>query len=130
MMHIVAKSSNVLISDCGCQMPIDDHCLCGVCPGGCRWIRIPAIIYGSHVATTLIPILFQIMTADFSSDTCHMEPATVAAAAAGPVTLSERLSLAAVYVPYLVVPLLLVLYMLTSEHYLPSKPSQRSLKQQ
>ena len=80
-----------------------------VCLDDCRWIRLPAIIYGSHVATTLIPILYHIM------------------AAAGPMTVSERMYLSAVYVPYLIVPLLLVYYMLTSVHYQPLRLS--SLKQ-
>ena len=112
-------------------MPIRDAvcvCVC-VCQGGCRWIRVPAIVYGSHVATTLIPILFEIMTADFSSDSHHVEP-SAAAADAGPVTMSERLALAAVYGPYLAVPLMLVYHMLTSEQYVSSRPSKNSLKQQ
>jgi len=96
--------------------------------GGCRWIRLPAIIYGTHVATTLVPILFHIMAADFSSQSDHMKPN--ATAAAGPVTISERLSLAAVYAPYLVIPIMLVYHMLTSEQYLSPRPSQHSRKQQ
>jgi len=49
---------------------------------------------------------------------------------AGPVAMSERLSLSAVYAPYLIVPLLLVYHMLTSDDYLPAATSrQSSLKQ-
>jgi len=48
-----------------------------------------------------------------------------------PVTMSERLCLSAIYAPYLIIPLMLICYMLTSVHYRPvatSKPHQ-SLKQ-
>lgn len=68
------------------------------------------------------------MTDDFSSESRHMELA--ANTTTGPVTMSERLSLAAVYAPYLLIPLMLVFYMLTAEEYMSSKPSRRSLKQQ
>ena len=89
-----------------------------VCKGKCRWIRVPAIVYASHVATTLIPILYHVMVADFSDS--HGQPS-------GPVTVSERLTLSAVYIPYLVVPLMLLYHMLTSADYLPGKAP--SLKQ-
>jgi len=63
---------------------------------------MPAIIYGAHVSTTLVPILYHILTA-----LTHL-------------TLTERLCLSAVYTPYLVIPLILVYYMLTSVHYQPT----------
>ncbi|GLC33961.1 hypothetical protein PLESTB_000822900 [Pleodorina starrii] len=56
-----------------------------------NWIRIPGIIYGAHVVTTMVPILTEIL---FSP-------------AAGP----KRVSLALIYLPYLIVPLLLVVRM-------------------
>ncbi|GLC33960.1 hypothetical protein PLESTB_000822800 [Pleodorina starrii] len=56
-----------------------------------NWIRIPCIIYGAHVATTMVPILTEIL---FSP-------------AAGP----KRVTLALIYLPYLIVPLLLVVRM-------------------
>lgn len=86
--------------------------------GKCRWIRIPAIIYGAHVATTLIPILFHTLATDFSSAEREQ---------AGPVTTSELLWLCAIYMPYLIVPLLLIGHMLMSADYVPV--SRSSLKQ-
>jgi len=83
--------------------------------GGCRWIRLPAIIYGTHVSTTLIPILYHIMTADFSSQLVDDNAA---------VTVSGRLALASVYAPYLIVPLMLVYHMLTSPQYVSSLKQQ------
>ncbi|GIL60429.1 hypothetical protein Vafri_15020, partial [Volvox africanus] len=57
-----------------------------------NWIRIPSIVYGVHVATTMVPILVDIL---FSPS-------------AGP----KRATLALIYLPYLIVPLLLVVRML------------------
>ena len=87
-------------------------CMC-VFEGGCRWIRIPAIIYGSHVATTLIPILYHFIAADAMSQ----------------LTVTERLYLCAVYAPYLIIPLMLVYHMLTSPDYLPTNQLSFRLKQ-
>ncbi|KAJ0022499.1 hypothetical protein NQD34_009989 [Periophthalmus magnuspinnatus] len=36
--------------------------------GGCRWIRTPAIVYSTHTATTLIPILAHILFSTFPSE--------------------------------------------------------------
>lgn len=55
-------------------------------------IRIPSIVYGAHVATTVIPIL-----AEFIASPTLM--------------LSEKIILCGVYSPYLVVPVMLCLYM-------------------
>ncbi|KAJ6657903.1 hypothetical protein lerEdw1_001823 [Lerista edwardsae] len=74
--------------------------------GGCRWVRTPAIIYATHVMTSLIPILAHILFADFSKS---KYPA--------PETLQERLTLSAIYFPYLLIPLLLLITMLTSPRY-------------
>jgi len=74
--------------------------------GNCRWIRIPAIVYSSHVATTVLPILFHIMRHDFSGSKLP-----------GPSTTEERLKLMAIYLPYFIVPLLLLLTMLFSGEY-------------
>ncbi|ORX96193.1 hypothetical protein K493DRAFT_20635 [Basidiobolus meristosporus CBS 931.73] len=54
-------------------------------------IRIPAIIYGSHVATTLIPILAELFFNPYFEQ-----------------TQEQRLMTAAIYLPYFVIPLLLV----------------------
>lgn len=60
-----------------------------------KWIRIPAIIYSTHVATTLITIFYHTLTYDFSGSP---HP--------GPRNLAERFTLLSVYSPYLIVPLL------------------------
>ncbi|EFJ40779.1 hypothetical protein VOLCADRAFT_108000 [Volvox carteri f. nagariensis] len=60
-----------------------------------NWIRIPCIVYGSHVATTMVPILSEFL---FSPE-------------AGP----KRLTLVSIYLPYLVVPVLLVVRMAVVE---------------
>lgn len=74
--------------------------------GGCKWIRMPAIVYSVHVATTLVPILSHIMFHDF--------PVTPRA---GPQTLLERLLLLSIYAPYLLIPLLILFTMLVSSTY-------------
>ncbi|KAG2483912.1 hypothetical protein HYH03_017233 [Edaphochlamys debaryana] len=60
-----------------------------------NWIRIPCIIYGSHVATTMVPILGDILFGPESGPNKHV--------------------LAAIYVPYLIVPVLLVIRMAAAE---------------
>ncbi|XP_010223460.1 PREDICTED: transmembrane protein 97 [Tinamus guttatus] len=74
--------------------------------GGCKWIRTPAIIYSSHVATTLLPILAHILFHDFSKSE-H----------SGPQTQRERLILLSIYAPYLLIPLLILFTMLFSRQY-------------
>uniref|UniRef100_A0A3B4B7K6 Transmembrane protein 97 n=1 Tax=Periophthalmus magnuspinnatus TaxID=409849 RepID=A0A3B4B7K6_9GOBI len=83
--------------------------------GGCRWIRTPAIVYSTHTATTLIPILAHILFSTFPS-----EPFP------GPQTQSERWFLVSVYAPYLLVPVLLLLTMLFSQTYNSTGQSQSS----
>lgn len=55
-------------------------------------IRIPAIVYSAHVATTLIPIL-----AEF--------------AASPSMTSSHKMTLFVIYSPYLIIPTVLCMYM-------------------
>ncbi|XP_063002771.1 sigma intracellular receptor 2 [Elgaria multicarinata webbii] len=74
--------------------------------GHCQWIRTPAIIYAVHVTTTLLPILAHIMFGDFAKS---KHP--------GPDTLRERLSLVAIYIPYFLIPLLILFSMLFSPLY-------------
>lgn len=74
--------------------------------GGCKWIRIPAIVYSTHVATTLIPILSYILFHQFPQ---VPHP--------GPSTMRERLTLVSVYAPYLLIPLMILLTMLFSSAY-------------
>ncbi|NXS63208.1 SGMR2 protein, partial [Brachypteracias leptosomus] len=82
--------------------------------GGCRWIRTPAIIYSTHVATTLFAILAHILFHDFSRSELP-----------GPRTQRERLVLVSMYVPYLLIPLLLLYTMLCSPHYCPVEKRKR-----
>ncbi|XP_033117697.1 sigma intracellular receptor 2-like [Anneissia japonica] len=78
--------------------------------GGCGWIRIPALVYASHVATTLIAILGHILFHDFSDSKYP-----------GPETSDERLMLASFYLPYFVVPVLIILTMLFHPDYTTNK---------
>lgn len=82
--------------------------------GGCKWIRTPAIVYSTHVATTLVPILAHILFYQFPT---KPHP--------GPQTLQERWLLVSIYAPYLVVPVLLLLTMLLSSTYNPTSMSGR-----
>ncbi|XP_066492649.1 sigma intracellular receptor 2 [Tiliqua scincoides] len=74
--------------------------------GSCKWIRTPAIIYSTHVVTSLVPILAHVLFADFSKSK-HPSPKL----------LQERLYLSAIYLPYLLIPLLLLCTMLLSPQY-------------
>ncbi|KAI1893378.1 hypothetical protein AGOR_G00123120 [Albula goreensis] len=85
--------------------------------GGCRWIRTPAIVYSTHVATTLIPILSYVLFHGFP-ETPHP----------GPQTLEERLTLVTVYAPYLLIPMMLLFTMLFSPAYSPDGQSPVSSK--
>ncbi|XP_008300902.1 sigma intracellular receptor 2 [Stegastes partitus] len=86
--------------------------------GSCKWIRTPAIIYSTHVATTLIPILAHILFYQFPE---KPHP--------GPRTQKERWMLVSIYAPYLVVPVLLLLTMLLSSTYSsPAKSRSTSSK--
>eukprot|EP01038_Epipyxis_sp_PR26KG_P004608 gene4608-6485_t len=66
-----------------------------------NWIRIPSIIYGTHVATTLVPIL--------------------ASFAFGENTINEKITLASFYLPYLIIPILLVVSMLNGDPFVKAK---------
>ncbi|KAM9808814.1 sigma intracellular receptor 2 [Syngnathus typhle] len=78
--------------------------------GSCHWIRTPAIIYSTHVATTLIPILSHIIFHQYTIESPW-----------APQTWQERWTLVAIYAPYLFVPVLLLFTMLLSSTYNPSK---------
>ncbi|XP_046543559.1 sigma intracellular receptor 2-like isoform X1 [Haliotis rubra] len=75
----------------------------------CKWLRLPAAVYGSHVATTVIAIAYHVFTHDFSTS---KHP--------GPRDLKERSTLFAIYSPYLLVPLLLMLDTMFSAAYRPA----------
>ncbi|XP_007565628.1 PREDICTED: transmembrane protein 97 [Poecilia mexicana] len=100
------------------QMPFFPIAAYAFLKGGCKWIRTPAIVYSTHVATTLIPILAHILFHQFP-----VKPHP------GPQTNWERWLLVSIYVPYLLVPVLLLLTMLLSSKYNPtSKPGSTSGK--
>ncbi|CAL8372479.1 unnamed protein product [Gadus morhua 'NCC'] len=88
------------------QMPFFPVAAYAFFKGGCKWIRTPAIIYSTHVATTLVPILAHVLLFPFP-----LKPN------AGPQTSKERLTLVSIYAPYLLVPLMLLFTMLFSSTY-------------
>jgi len=69
-------------------------------------LRLPCLLYGTHVATTLLPILMHVWTHDFSKDSLP-----------GPSTTQERLQLTYFYSPYLAVPIVLIMDTLFSSVY-------------
>merc|ERR1712179_204433 len=71
------------------------------------WSRIPMIVYSSHVATTVIAILYHILEYDFSKG-----------AHPGPRNMSERMTLISIYCPYLIIPLLILIRMLFGDEHL------------
>jgi len=94
--------------------------------GSKRWIRTPAIIYSSHVATTVAPMLYSFYFDDFTKVN-----------RVGPVTEEERLTLMAFYAPYFVIPVLILLTMVFSKTYrcgapavVESKPANANKKKQ
>uniref|UniRef100_A0A8C7XB29 Transmembrane protein 97 n=1 Tax=Oryzias sinensis TaxID=183150 RepID=A0A8C7XB29_9TELE len=90
------------------QMPFFPIAAYAFLKGGCRWIRTPAIVYSTHVATTLLPILSHILFHQFPE---KPHP--------GPQSQRERWLLVSIYAPYLLVPMLLLLTMLLSSTYSP-----------
>mmetsp|Transcript_2078 Transcript_2078/g.4668 ORF Transcript_2078/g.4668 Transcript_2078/m.4668 type:complete len:168 (+) Transcript_2078:300-803(+) len=63
----------------------------------CNWIRIPGIAYGVHTATTLIPVLAEILyTEDIPSG-------------------GARLKLFLIYLPYLAIPLMIAVLLAMEE---------------
>ncbi|XP_078535474.1 sigma intracellular receptor 2 [Lissotriton helveticus] len=81
--------------------------------GGCKWIRIPAIIYSVHVATTVLPIIAHVLFADLPLSSQK------------PVTQNERLTLVSFYAPYLLIPLLLLNTMLYNPKYTQEEKKKR-----
>ena len=78
-----------------------------------NWIRIPMIVYGSHVATTMVPILGELVA--FAAAR-HDDAADLLLP-----PQARRWGLVAIYMPYLVMPLLLTIYMAAnSEPFGPS----------
>ena len=86
--------------------------------GRCKWIRVPAIVYSAHVATTLLPILSHVLTEDFKNSKL---PA--------PQTMDQRLTLCAIYMPYLIIPILILFTMLWHPAYQDNVQRQKPQKQ-
>nr|XP_061811708.1 sigma intracellular receptor 2-like [Nerophis lumbriciformis] len=95
------------------QMPFFPIAAYAFLKGGCHWIRTPSIIYSTHVATTLIPILSHIFFHNYTTES-----------SGGPVTQQERWTLAFIYAPYLFVPVMLLFTMLLSTTYNPPSNMQ------
>ena len=69
-----------------------------------NWIRVPCIIYGAHVTTTMVPIMGDILFGPNSPP------------------VPQRYNLAAIYSPYAVIPFMLVLRMaLSPRPFAPGK---------
>ncbi|CAH2219828.1 transmembrane 97 [Pelobates cultripes] len=82
--------------------------------GGCKWIRIPAIVYSAHVATTVIAIIAHVLFGEFQKYN-----------GVDPPNQKERLTLVSIYAPYLVIPLLILLTMLFSPRYKQEEKRKR-----
>ncbi|CAC5358616.1 Sigma intracellular receptor 2 [Mytilus coruscus] len=63
----------------------------------CPWIQRPMLIYAAHTATTTICITFHLFLNDFSTSKYP-----------GPTSVNERLKLFAIYSPFLLIPLVLL----------------------
>jgi len=74
--------------------------------GSKSWIRIPTLIYSSHVATTVAPMLYSFYFDDFKKVN-----------RVGPETEDERMTLMLFYTPYFVIPVLMMLTMVFSKTY-------------
>ena len=70
------------------------------------WIRIPSIVYGIHVATTVLPILATIVFSSYN-------------------TTSEKLLLTSFYAPYFIIPLVLAIYMILYEDPFATKDKKK-----
>uniref|UniRef100_A0A8C6YBN2 Transmembrane protein 97 n=1 Tax=Naja naja TaxID=35670 RepID=A0A8C6YBN2_NAJNA len=82
--------------------------------GNCKWIRIPVIIYTTHVITVVVACLVHILFTDFSN-----------AKAPTPRTLQERLTVAAFYAPFLAICLAMLLFVLFSSAYNPVEKKKK-----
>ncbi|XP_059149607.1 sigma intracellular receptor 2-like [Physella acuta] len=85
----------------------------------CKWLRWPCVVYGSHVVTTLIPIIAHVLFYDFSKEKF-----------AGPRNMKERLTLLSFYSPYFFIPILLLLDTLFSSVYQTTPQQQHKTQQQ
>ncbi|XP_072044098.1 sigma intracellular receptor 2-like [Amphiura filiformis] len=86
--------------------------------GSCSWVRVPCLVYAVHVATTLQPIMAYILLHDFSDESPEYP---------GPATLEERLKLLAVYMPYFIIPVMMIITMVFSSEYNGSDERKQKL---
>jgi hypothetical protein len=63
-----------------------------------NWIRMPSIIYGTHVATTMIPIYGEILLGENQLE-----------------SFNDKAAISLIYLPYLLLPLYLVFWMIAHE---------------
>ncbi|GFR39583.1 hypothetical protein Agub_g43, partial [Astrephomene gubernaculifera] len=87
--HLVSKNPVWFKSLVACELALQLPLFFVITYGFLRrrnWIRMPCILYGTHVATTMAPILADIL---FGLDS----------------TSPKKLNLALIYLPYLVIPL-------------------------
>ncbi|PIK46184.1 putative transmembrane protein [Apostichopus japonicus] len=77
--------------------------------GGQRWIRIPAIVYSSHVITTVYYMLAEWYFGEFIQDRDFP----------GPESFNERVIVSMFYLPYFIIPLMILTTMLFSSEYKP-----------
>ncbi|EGD78001.1 transmembrane protein 97 [Salpingoeca rosetta] len=72
--------------EAGLQLPFFGLALYAMHTGG-SWIRIPGIIYGTHVATTVVAVLAEVLCGEYG------------------LSWKDKAWLASVYLPWLVIPL-------------------------
>ncbi|XP_045173149.2 sigma intracellular receptor 2-like [Mercenaria mercenaria] len=82
-----------------------------------RWIRIPLIVYSTHVTTVLICIYHHLFLHDFSKDDLP-----------GPKTTRDRVILGLIYFPYFIVPVMLLIDALFSSVYRTEPTQTRTVK--
>ncbi|XP_053562241.1 sigma intracellular receptor 2 [Bombina bombina] len=114
MMNPPAWFMSFVYSEAILQLPFFPVASYAFFKGGCKWIRIPAIVYSAHVATTVIAIIAHVLFGDFPKSD-QLEP----------LTQKDRLTLVSVYAPYLVIPLLLLVTMLFSPRYRQEEKRKR-----
>merc|ERR1719318_2051489 len=71
-----------------------------------RWIRIPSIIYSTQVITMLIAYMYHLLKHDFSKEKYQ-----------GPTTSEERTRLITTMLPFAVIPIVLLAFMVKEEDY-------------
>jgi EXPERA (EXPanded EBP superfamily) len=78
---------------------------------GLNWIRLPTIIYATQSLTSVIPMMGEFIASD-KLDT------------------QARIKLIAIYSPYFIIPLSMVLFLALDEYPFTQKPRRKTSKQQ